>query len=158
MPVTVRKATRADAVAIANFAMLLSEQHREYDNFRFVSLPDLEGSRTYYGSRAEADDAAILIAELNSEAIGFAYLEYEARNYADLLENAVWLHDIHVAENSRDTGAGRKLIEAAKEAAKDLGADKFMLHVAARNANGEEFFKHAGFETTMLEMMLNLTA
>ncbi len=158
MSVTVRKATPADAGAIAHFAMLLSEQHRGYDNFRFVTLPDLDGAKGYYDGRTEAKGAEVLIAEADGQAIGFAYLEYEAKNYADLLENAVWLHDIYLVEGARDSGAGRMLIEAAKEAAIEMGADKLMLHVAAHNKAGEKFFKRAGFETTMMEMMLNLTA
>ena len=158
MPVEVRKATRDDAEKIAEFAILLSKQHRDYDKDRFIAFSDIDGAAWFYGEQTEADDAAILIAEIDGKPVGFAYLQYEARNYAALLENAVWLHDIYVDAAARGTGAGKALIEASADAAKQLGAVKLMLSVAARNLIGQEFFERAGFRTTMLEMMLKLPA
>lgn len=156
MAIEVRRATPDDAETIAGFAMLLFEQHHDYDNERFAALSDVEGAKWFYGGRTQANDVAVLIAEADGRAVGFAYIEYEAMNYADLLENVAWLHDIYVAEEARGTGAGRKLIEASARAARELGADKVILHVAARNAAGQEFFEQAGFRTTMHEMMLGI--
>lgn len=157
MAVVVREATRDDAETVARFAMLLSEQHREYDAERFISLSNAEGAKSYYGSQTEAEDAVILLAEDEGNAVGFAYIQYDAINYADLLTSAAWLHDIYVEESARGLGTGQKLIEAAAKAAKKLGADKLMLHVAAKNALGMEFFERHGFRTTMLEMMLKVS-
>ena len=86
-------------------------------------------------------DGVCLIAEDDGEPVGFAYLEYETQNYADLLESVVWLHDIYLAADARGQGTGRKLIEACAKAAEQLGADKLVLHVAARNAVGQDFFE-----------------
>ena len=156
MAVVVREATRDDAGTIARFAMLLSEQHREYDAERFIALNDADGAKWYYGGQTEADDAVILLAEDDGKAVGFAYIQYEAMNYADLLTSAAWLHDIYIEESARGLGTGKKLIEASVASAKKLGADKLMLHVAAKNAIGMEFFERNGFRTTMLEMMLKV--
>ena len=156
MAVVIREATREDAETIARFAMLLSERHLEYDVDRFISLNDAEGAKWYYGSQTEADNAVILLAEEEGRAIGFGFIQFEAVNYADLLKSAAWLHDIYIEESARGSGTGKKLIEASVAAAKRLGADKLMLHVAAKNAFGAEFFERNGFRTTMLEMMLKL--
>ena len=153
MAITIRRATRADAKTIARFAILLSEQHRDYDEKRFVAMSDIAGAEWFYGSHSEASDAAILIAEVDGRPVGFAYIQYEAKNYADLLENAAWLHDIYLEESARNSGAGRSLIESAGSVAKELGADKLMLHVAAMNSPAREFFEKAGFRTTMFEML-----
>ena len=156
MGVTVRRAVEADAGRVAEFAVKLFAQHREYDPVRFVSLSDTAGAAWFYGTRMEAEGSAVLVAELDGNVVGFAYLEFEAMNYSGLLENAVWLHDIYVEATARGSGAGRQLVEAAAVEAKKLGAGKLMLSVAARNSPAMAFFESYCFRTTMHEMMLDL--
>jgi GNAT superfamily N-acetyltransferase len=156
MAVSVRLAVQADAERVAKFAIKLFAQHREYDPVRFVSLSDTSGAAGFYGTRMKAEGSAVLVAELDGQVVGFAYLEFEAMNYSGLLENAVWLHDIYIDESARGTGAGRELIKAAAEEAKSLGAGKLMLSVAAQNNAAKAFFEGFGFRTTMHEMMLDL--
>ena len=154
MAIVVRRATKEDASTIADYALKLFAQHRSYDAIRFADLSDVEGAARWYGSRAEAESAAVFVAELDGKVVGFAYCEYESIDYAALLENAVWLHDIYVDEAAREHGAGKLLIDAAVEAAREFGASKLMLGVAARNEAAQKFFERAGFRTTMFEMML----
>lgn len=153
----VRRAEKKDARAIAEFALKLFAQHREYDSRRFAEIASVEGAANFYGSQTEARESAVLVAEIENKIVGFAYLQYEAIDYANLLENAVWLHDIYIDETARRASAGKLLIEKSVEVAKELGADKLMLSVAARNEIAQKFFTNAGFRTTMLEMMLDLT-
>lgn len=157
MAVSVRRASRKDARTISEFAIRLFAQHHEYDTRRFAEIASVEGAENFYGSQTEAEDAAVLVAELENEIVGFAYLQYEAMDYANLLENAVWLHDLYVDETARGQDAGKILIENSIEAAKELGADKLMLSVAAKNEYAKEFFKRSGFRKTMVEMMFDLT-
>jgi GNAT superfamily N-acetyltransferase len=156
MAIVVRKATRDDGEAIAKFAIELFEQHRSYNAERFAKIGSLAGAARFYGSRNDTGDGFVLIAELNGKAAGFAYLEYEKINYPALLENAVWLHDIYVEPSARKAGIGKDLMEAVIDAAKDFGATKIMLSVAAKNTVAQEFFEQRGFRTTMLEMMLTI--
>ena len=156
MAITVRRATRDDARTIAEFAFKLVEQHRQYDPVRFAKLGDLEGMAWFYGGQTEAEDAVVLVVEIDDRVVGFAYLEYQSRNYMELSAASVRLQDIFVEEDARGTGAGRKLIEAAIEESKGFDAAKVLLSVAAKNTFAQEFFKHQGFRTTMLEMMLEL--
>lgn len=154
MAVVVRKATRDDAPIIAEFAMTLVEQHRGYDPVRFARLGDLEGMAWFYGGQTEADNAAVLVAEIDNRVVGFVYIGYEPRNYAELSESSARLHDIYVDESVRGRGVGKSLIKASVDAAKNFGAAKLMLSVAARNVAGQRFFESSGFRTTMHEMML----
>ena len=157
MTVTVRRAGRKDARTIAEFALKLFAQHRRYDARRFAEVVSVEGAERYYGSQTEASEAAILIAEIENKIVGFAYLQYEALDYAMLLENAVWLHDLYIDEAARGQSAGKLLLEESAKVARELGADKLMLTVAAKNNLAKEFFERYGFKNTMVEMMLDLT-
>jgi ribosomal protein S18 acetylase RimI-like enzyme len=157
MAIKVRSAVPEDAQTIAEFALSLFAQHRDYDQERFADLGNIEGAKWFYGGCIGAKDAAVLIVENEGRPAGYAYLQYEAVSYADLLESVAWLHDIYLDDSARGIGAGKILIDAAVAAGKELGADKMVLHVAAKNAIGQGFFERAGLRTTMFEMMLKLT-
>ena len=98
-----------------------------------------------------------MVAERDGRVVGFAYVTYEERNYAELAVTAAHLHDIYVDEDARHSGAGQKLIEGAIEAGKQFGTSKLMLSVAVKNIFGREFFEKSGFRPTMTEMTLNLS-
>ena len=157
MSVKVRRAVKEDARTIAEFAIKLFAQHLEYDSRRFAEIASIEGAEHFYGNQTEVKDAAVLVAEIENKIVGFAYLQYEAMDYANLLENAVWLHDLYVDERMRGQNAGNLLIEKSIEVAKELGANKLMLSVAAKNEYAKAFFRLSGFRETMVEMMLSLT-
>ena len=157
MSVTVRRAVREDARAIAEYAIKLIAQHQDYDPRRFSRFVTEKQAERFYGSQTKATDAAVLVAELEGKIIGFAYIQFEAKDYANLLENAAWLHDIYIDEAARRFNVGKHLVEKSMEVARELGADKLMLSVAAENAYAREFFERKGFRTTMVEMMLDLT-
>jgi GNAT superfamily N-acetyltransferase len=154
--VIVRRAKPGDERAIAEFAIKLFEQHVGYDPDRFSLFATVEGAESFYGSQFDEPGARILVAEVNGRVVGFAYIAKEDRNYAELLENGAWLHDIYVEEASRSTGAGHALIKGSIEAAREMGAEKVVLTVAARNSAARSFFEGVGFRPTMTEMTLNL--
>ena len=155
--VAIRRAMRKDARTIAGFALKLFDQHRQYDSRRFAEIASIEGAEKFYGSQTENKNAAVLVAELENKIVGFAYLAYEAMDYSNLLENAVWLHDLYVDETARRQNAGSLLIEEAVKIAEKFGADKLMLSAAAKNLYARDFFERGGFKETMVEMMFDLT-
>lgn len=156
MAVTVRRATRADAAKIAEFSVALAGLHTKWDGKRFTKVVSIEGAIHWYGDRSEAETAGVFVAEDDGKVIGFAYFEYEPVLYTELATKVAWLDDIYVESDAQRAGTGRMLLAAVKEAARHLGANKILLSVAARNSVGQRFFRRNGFETTMLEMMLEI--
>jgi GNAT superfamily N-acetyltransferase len=154
MSLTVRRARSGDENRVAELAMKLVEQHVAYDARRFARIATLDRMAWFYGEQTKAENASVLIAENDGEIVGFAYMQFEPVLYADLATDVLWLHDIYVDALWRANGAGKKLIEAVEAEAKRFGANKVLLSVAAKNTAGEDFFEHAGFRTTMHEMML----
>ena len=156
MAVVVRRATVEDARIIADFALKLVIQHQQYNERRFARLADAEQMTAFYGGQTKAEDSVVLVAELDEKVVGFAFLHFERKNYADLSESAVRLHDIYVDETARGQEAGKSLLDAANETAKEFKASKLILSVAVQNENARRIFERAGYKTTMLEMMLDL--
>lgn len=158
MNVTVRRANKTDARRVAEMAVRLVEQHREYDSRRFAKLYEADQAEWFYGERSEAENAAVFVAEIENRIVGMAFLEFEEIGYAEMITNAAWLHDLFVEPEARSSGTGKLLIDAAAEWSKSVGAGKLMLTVAARNELAHEFFENRGFRPTMIEMMLDLEA
>jgi GNAT superfamily N-acetyltransferase len=156
MTALIRKAKPGDELRIAEFAIKLFGQHVEYDPERFSMFASVEGAANFYRSRFGTLESEVIVAEVDDKIVGFVYLEKEERNYANLLENAAWMHDLYVDETVRTEGIGKLLIGAAAEAAKKVGANKLLLSVAAGNDAAQQVFEKTGFRPTMLEMTLNL--
>lgn len=156
MPAVIRRAQDGDEAQVADFAIRLFRQHADYDPGRFTVFATPEGAKVFYKSRFSAPDAVVFVAESEGEVVGFAYIERDPLNYAELLENGAWLHDIYIRDESRSEGTGRALLDAAIEAAKELGAKKLLLSVAAKNFAARSFFEGAGFRVTMHEMTMDI--
>lgn len=157
MSVIVRLATYNDASAIAEFEEKLILQHQEYDQERFSIQIERKPMELFYGNQTKVSDSAVLVAEIEGKLVGFAFVQFEAKNFASLLESAAWLHDLYIDETARGHNVGKLLLESVIQSAKDLGATKLMLTAAAKNEIARKFFKNNGFKTTMVEMMLSLT-
>ncbi len=158
MEATVRRARFADAREIAELAFALTALHETFDPRRFSRLASIEQAEHFYGQRTMVGDANVWVAELDNRIVGFAYVQFERLNYADLLRNAAWIHDLYVDEAARGRGLGGLLLERSIASAEELGAEKVMLNVAADNRPGRRLFENKGFRVTMAEMMLDLAA
>lgn len=156
MAVTVRRATKDDAAAVAELALSLFELHTGWDPRRFTGIATREGATQFYGGRAEAENAAVFVAADGERIVGFAYMQYEPVLYAELATKVAWLHDIYVEPDVRGKGVGKELLAAVRDEAKQLGANKVLLTVAVGNKDGQRLFERTGFRTTMLEMMLEV--
>ena len=156
MDASIRCATASDETKVAELFLKLVRKHVDFDPDRFSNFVTPQGAAEFYKSRFDVDDAAVVVAEVEERIVGFAYIEFEKLDHENLLKNAVWLHDIFVESSERSEGLGKRLLEAARDAAAELGADKLLLTVAARNKVAQDFFEKAGFRQTMLEMTLNL--
>ena len=82
-------------------------------------------------------------------------MRMEPESIEDLRGAAAYLHDIYVAPKARG-GVACELVEAAKEAARELGSDCLMLGVSPHNAAAQRLFERAGMRPTMIEMRVEL--
>lgn len=103
-------------------------------------------------------NAVVLIAESESEIVGYAFLRIEEESFIELLKTSVWLHDIYLAETARGAGIGKTFFEAIKKAARDLGSDSLMLSVSPHNPTARKFFEQQGFRSTLIEMRLDFVS
>ena len=151
--IQIRRAELTDLPTLAKFGLALAEVHANFDEQRFV-VPEgreITLSRYFEGELARAD-AVLLIAEIDSTPVGYAFLRIEPASIEELRDRGAWLHDLYVVPAARTRGVGRRLVEAAFHAASDLGSPTVMLGVSPHNAGGRALFERMGFRATMIEM------
>ena len=154
----IRKATPADAPALGRLGKLLVQLHYDFDHKRFLAPTPRteEGYGFFLGSQLSDKDTIVLVAEENGEVIGFTYATIEGHDWMSLRGPAGALHDIAVDPAHRGKGVGEKLLGAALEALKALGAPRVVLSTAYQNETAQRLVERAGFRRTMIEMTREL--
>jgi len=153
---TIRRATIEDLSALVEFAVKLIRQHQVYDADRFHGFEPLDKKYAeFFPEQLENKQTAILIAELEKQIAGYAFLKIEEESFLDVRTATVWLHDIYIDESARGQNVGRRLLDAAVEEAHDLGSSSLMLSVAPQNEAANKLFKAYGFRPTLTEMRLD---
>lgn len=156
-PATIRRATLNDAPAIGALGVRLALQHHGYDAQRFFIFGADETTFTdYFAEQLQRDDVAILVAEIESQIVGFVFTRIEPASIEALSDVSGWIHDIFLDESARGHGLGKALLEAAINALRELGANTLMLAVSPKNETARRVFEKQGFRLTMLLMTLNL--
>jgi GNAT superfamily N-acetyltransferase len=93
------------------------------------------------GAIAEAiadEDSTILVAEHRGELLGFcsAYIELNSVRYGV----RCWVEDLAVSPERRSEGAGKALLDAAKEWARERGATHLELDSGEARADAHRFY------------------
>ena len=155
-PFTIRRATIEDLPSLVEFAVKLIRQHQAYDADRFTAFEPLADKYAeFFSDQSENRQAAILVAKLENRIVGYAFLKIEEESFLDVRTATVWLHDIYLDEAARGQQIGARLLDAAVEAARDLGSGSMMLSVSPHNERARKIFQQYGFRPTMLEMRLD---
>ncbi len=158
MDIQIRKAVEADAPKFCELAMKLIRQHQTYNPLRFVSFENHEGLLADFAVKEITNPKTIIwIAEKENEIVGYALICFEEESLIDIAEPSAWLHDIYLEESARGLNAGKLLLQASVDAARELGSRVLKLHVAPQNEIGQKLFEKFGFELTIKEMMLDLS-
>lgn len=153
----VRAATSADLPRVGVLAGMLVRQHHSLDAQRFFLVEGVEkGYEHFLAGELRRRDALVLVAEEQSEILGYAYATLEPRNWNDLLDACGKLSDVLVDPATRRRGVGRALVEAVRAELGRRGAPRMVLMSAWRNPEAHAFFEALGFRRTMLEMTLEL--
>jgi ribosomal protein S18 acetylase RimI-like enzyme len=154
----VRRATPADLQRIGHLGALLVKEHYNFDPQRFLAARQgtPEGYASFISTQLEDPDKAVLVAEDNSEVVGYTYAAAEGYDYMALRGPAGGLHDIIVDPEHRGRGVGRLLLEVTLEFFRSRGVPRVVLSTAERNEAAQRLFASMGFRRTMIEMTREL--
>ncbi|HMA93114.1 MAG TPA: GNAT family N-acetyltransferase [Polyangiaceae bacterium] len=149
----IRDATSADIPAAAALGAVIVRIHHETNPQRFFMLENVEHGYEWWLSKEIArPEAIVLVAELESRIVGYAYGAIEDRDWSILVDRHGAFHDLCVAEHVRRLGIGRELgleIIARLEA---RGAPRILLRAMVQNESAQHLASALGFAPTMIEM------
>ncbi len=156
-PLTVRRATDTDLPLLARYGVALARLHVGFDGERFAVPPGGEGAyAAFFQAELQRPEVVLLIAQVGTQPVGYAFVRMEPMSLVEIRGAGAWLHDIYVDPEARSGGIGRRLLEAAKEAALALGSSSLMLSASSQNAAARHLFERAGLRPTMVEMRIEL--
>lgn len=143
-----RQARVSDAATIAP----LFDQYRQF----YGRASDLAGARRFLEERLEKHESVVLVAAEDSGAfVGFAQLY---PTFSSLSMRPLWvLNDLFVAPAGRGRGAGKRLVEACQDFAREAGARGLTLKTAVTNAAAQRLYESLGWarETDFYSYDLN---
>ena len=142
----IRRAEARDLTELASLWRALLERHAALDP-AFALRAGAHAALERALARLLADgDAALFVADEGGALAGYACVRVE-RAPALLAEPArAELTELAVRPERRRAGLGRALAGAARAWARGAGAARLEVRVAARNAEGQAFWRALGFE------------
>ncbi|HEV2117640.1 MAG TPA: GNAT family N-acetyltransferase [Terriglobales bacterium] len=130
------RAAAKDAERIA----ALFDAYRQF----YKQKPDLAGARAFIGERLKRDESVIFLALAGAEAVGFVQL-YPC--FSSTAMKRMWiLNDLFVAPDARRHGAGKVLMERARQWAVETKADGLWLETAVDNHPGQRLYESLGWK------------
>lgn len=143
-----RLAMLEDVGQLAN----LFDQYRQF----YEQAPDIALATKFIGERMKNQESVILVAENAGELIGFCqmYPTFCSVEAAPI----VVLYDLFVSQAARKTGAGRALMLAAQDYAKQNGFVRLDLSTAKTNVNAQALYESLGWQRDEVFYHYSLTA
>ena len=147
---TIRKATENDAARIEQLYTELEQDAVLYQPEHFVFSP--QGARSkQLETILSSDNQIMLVAEEDGNVIGFAHVVFNKAKAISCLkpQSNIYLQDLVVTAEYRSKGTGTKLLDAAKQYGREIGADFFRTQVFPMNKDGLRFYERNGFSIKM---------
>ncbi len=145
MHITIRRATAADAQAIADFNRLLA---RETEGL------DLDPASVQAGVKALLNDPAkgmYYVAEVDGALAGQLMTTYEWSDWRN--GNLWWIQSVYVVEKFRGAGVFKALFNHVRSLAKSQGnVPNLRLYVEAHNNRARQAYDKLGFKKTYYEI------
>ncbi len=159
LPVTIRRATHADTVALARLNATIQALHADALPTFFKQPTEFTFPPARFAELLDKPDTVIFLAEVDGAPAGYLYADTTpametSSTYA--LER-VWIHHIGVEPEFQRHGVGTALIDAAWELARDLGIGTLALSTWSFNDRAITFFERQGFETYNYRMWMKVT-
>ncbi|WP_419901317.1 GNAT family N-acetyltransferase [Kiloniella sp.] len=106
---------------------------------------NLGGCEAYLTQRQEAGEATVFFAQnANGEVLGFTQI-YPTFSSVSLRRDLV-LNDLFVLETARGQGVARKLLQAARDHALEVGSKGILLETDIINTKAQALYESFGFE------------
>lgn len=132
---TIERATAADIDAIVP----LFDAYRRF----FAGGSDLAQTRRFLDDRFAAGDSVVFVARDGTTTVGFIQL-YPL--WSSWHCRRVWfLSDLYVAEESRNHGVGRALVERIIAHARDTDSSSIIVELPRREPHLKDFYSTVGF-------------
>jgi len=132
---------RADAAEAADVARLIAEFGAWWGQ---NVVPEHE-VRASVERIMSGDDGEYLLGMVDGEPVGVCQLRFRWSVWKSAED--CWLEDLFVREESRRSGLGRALVEAAVERARERGCKRIELDVNEDNAPARALYEACGFLT-----------
>jgi GNAT superfamily N-acetyltransferase len=115
-----------------------------FDAYRmFFAGGTPQGSREFLSARLTTGDSIFLLALEDGDAVGFLTL-YPL--FSSWYATRIWfLSDLYVREDARKGGIGKKLVEAAKDFAREGGSRSIMVEIPHREPHLVKFYEDLHF-------------
>ena len=116
-----------------------------FDQYRifYRNSSDVAGAEIFLKERLQKNESVIYVAAVNGELVGFTQLYPQ---FSSTRMKRSWLlNDLYVLPDYRGKGISKKLIDAAKQLAKDTNAAGLLLETEKTNTIGNRLYPSAGF-------------
>ena len=128
---TVRQAVLSDLESIAT----LLDAYRQF----YGRSSDITAARAFLLERLNQGESVIFVAFLGTDPVGFTQL-YPSFSSVSLARIFI-LNDLFVSPNVRKKGVAKKLMHAAAEFAKSMGAVRMSLSTSVRNQTAQALYE-----------------
>lgn len=136
MSITVRRATLADADAIAP----LFDLYRQF----YEQASDAALASSFVRDRLANDESVIFVAEDAGRPMGFTQL---FPSFSSVRAVRIWvLNDLYVVREARRQGVARALLDAAAAFGRNSGAARLELETDHDNRSAQALYRHLGWE------------
>ena len=176
----IRRAEPRDTEALGRLGASLMRTHYAFDERRFMSPGDdpETGYARFLAQQLDEPSSVVIVAERSGmpeerrapvrgkppalpgvragEVVGYVFASIEPQSWKELREEAGFVHDLMIADEAREAGVGKQLLEAAIEWLREKGMPRVVLGTAAGNDVARRLFERRGFRPTMIEMTLEL--
>ncbi|HEX3232937.1 MAG TPA: GNAT family N-acetyltransferase [Gemmatimonadales bacterium] len=133
----IRQATLDDLESVAP----LFDAYRQF----YLQPPDLPLARAFLYARLSAGESLVYLAEDAETALGFVQL-YPLFSSTAPRPGRIWLlNDLYVAPAARGRGVGRRLMDRARQLAKETSAAAIELATARTNATAQALYESLGY-------------
>lgn len=158
MEICVRRAEEKDIDRIVALLKVIANEHHK-------GRPDLfrEGRKKYSAHEVrdilyEEDRAVFVAVDENDYVLGYLFSYIIDQRTASLFRNfkTLYIDDLCIDENFRNTGIGKKLFAHSVEFARECGCYNIELNVWSFNDRAIEFYKKQGMEIQCYKMEYRL--